>query len=163
MSWKCSFGFADPEKLGGGIIRMQVIWSPTQWAWEVDGADDDIDHAPSLPEWKAVIDMIMRSLSLQNGAPCLTLDDDDGRQQDLSFDRHLSSILTIAYGCLRGLTVQETLQLFGKAGAGYCAYGHIHPVRTLDNLTRVYRHGSDLMSKYVSFPDGVNPLMERTA
>lgn len=129
-------------------MNKEHKWSPTQWA------KDGYDY-PELPGWGDTIDMIRR-----------TFGEDFCKKMDVvelkcwgslpANDQSLT-IATLAYSCLRGLTVRETLGYFGKEGRSYREYRTLHPIGAFVPLIGS-GGGDDPMSKYVSFPGGVNPL-----
>ena len=123
-------------------------WSPTQWA-------KDDDNYRYLPEWGYTIDMIRRTFGTDFRRSPITIELTDWGP--LSAKKNALTIATLAYGCLRGLTVRETLGYFGKHGRGMCDYGFGHPIRGLETII-CRGGGDDPMSKYVSFPNNVNPL-----
>ena len=123
-------------------------WSPKQWA-------KDDDNYPELPGWADTIDMIRRTFG-ENF--CKNMDTVVLKcWGSLPANEQSLTIATLAYGCLRGLTVRETLRYFGKEGRSYPDYRSLHPIGAFVGLMGS-GGGDDPMSKYVSFPNNVNPL-----
>ena len=134
------------------MFTEQKNWSPTQWETNED------DWHPDLPSWSATIDMIDSAFTLAE-SPGLML---SNARRPVSGDERVPTIKTIAYGCLRGLTVEETMRYFGKWSRAACAAGECHPVRDIESLISDGK-GGEPMALHVSFLGGANPLMERAA
>jgi hypothetical protein len=126
-------------------------WRPDMWP----ATEGDI--CPELPPWNAVINMIS-GFGVDFDSR-IVADFSDGRRggyQVLSTRKYRKTVMTLAYCCVRGLTVLETQGYFGEAAVVMEVCGEIHPVRDLNQLVN-QGHGDEPITQFVSFRAG-NPL-----
>ena len=126
-------------------------WRPEMWPL-TEG-----DICPELPTWSAVISMINRFGVDFNSKIVIDFPNAwSGGSQQISTKRHRRTIMTLAYCCLRGLTVRETQGYFGEMAVVMEVCGECHPVRDLNQLVN-QGHGDQPITNFVSFREG-NPL-----
>ena len=128
-------------------------WEPFMWP-RVEG-----DICPELPPWNAVIGMIQERFGVDFNSNPIVVDFPNAslaQHKELRTKLHRKTVMTLAYCCLRDLTVRETQGYFGEMAVIMEVCGEVHPVRDLNQLVNTGR-GDQPISKFVSFRGG-NPL-----